>query len=70
MRLLLAYVLDPETSCGKVVSVETVVTDEPRNAQEGTWVLGGGIETPCKYDGYAEKTLKCEIRKMLRKAWT
>lgn len=38
----------------KIVSV---VADEPRNAPERTWVLGGGIETPCKYDAYAGKTL-------------
>ena len=52
-------------SCGYIVSVEAVAIDEPRNAPESTWVLGGGIGTPCKYNVYAEKTLKRKIRKIL-----
>ena len=45
---LLAYALAPEISGGNVVSIEAIVTGEPRSAPEGTWVIGGGIETQCK----------------------
>ena len=31
-------------------------------------MIGGGIETPCKYLIYADKKLKSKIRTMLRKA--
>ena len=50
---LLAHALAPEISGGNI---------------EGTWVIGGGIETPCKYLVYADKKLKSKIRTMLRKA--
>ena len=36
----------------KKSSINAVPTGEPRNAPEGTWVLGGGIEIPCKYHIY------------------
>ena len=65
---LLVHALAPEISGGNIVSIETVVTGDPRSAPEGTWVIGGGIETPCKNLIYADKKLKSEIRTMLRKA--
>ena len=65
---LLAHALAPEISGGNIVSIEAIVTGEPRSAPEGTWVIGGGIETPCKYLIYADKKLKSKIRTMLRKA--
>ena len=60
---LMAHALAPEI----IVSIETIVTGEPRSAPEGSWVIGGGIETPCKYLVYADKKLKSKIRTMLRK---
>ena len=45
---LLAHALAPEISGGNIVSIEAIVTGEPRSAPEDTWVIGGGIETPCK----------------------
>ena len=65
---LLAHALAPEISGGNIVSIEAIVTGEPRSAPEGTWVIGGGIETPCKYLIYADKKLKSKIGTMLRKA--
>ena len=47
------------------MSVEAIVTGEPRNALEGVWVLGG-IETPCKYFIYGVKKNKCKIRNKLK----
>ena len=65
---LLAHALASEISGGNIVSTEAIVTGEPRRAPEGTWVIGGGIETPCKYLIYADKKLKSKIRTKLRKA--
>ena len=65
---LMAHALAPEISGGNIISVEAIVTGEPRSAPEGRWVIGGGIETPCKYLIYADKKLKSKIRAMLRKA--
>ena len=65
---LLAQALAPEISGGNIVSIEAIATGEPRSAPEGTWVIGGGIETPCKYLIYADKKIKSKIRTMLRKA--
>ena len=58
----------PDISGGNIVSIEAIITGEPRSAPEGTWVIGAGIETPCKYLIYADKILKSKIRTMLRKA--
>ena len=65
---LLLHVLAPEISGRNIVSIEAIVTGEPRSAPKGTWVIGGGIEKPCKYLIYADKKLKSKIRTMLRKA--
>ena len=45
----------------ETVSIEAIVTGEPRSAPEGTWVIGGGVI-------YADKKLKSKVRTMLRKA--
>ena len=37
------------------------VTGDPRSAPEGKWVIGGGIEIPCKYRLYGPKNLKKEL---------
>ena len=57
---LLAHVLAPEINGGNIVSIELIVIGEPRSAPEGTWVIGGEIETPCKYLIDADKKLKLE----------
>ena len=46
---LLAHALAPKISGGNTVSIEAIVTGEPRSTPQGTWVIRGGIETPCKY---------------------
>ena len=56
------HALAPEISGGNIVSIEAIVTGEPRSVPEGTWVMGG-IETPCKCVIYADKKLKSKIRK-------
>ena len=50
--------LAPEISGRNIVSIETIVTGEPRSAPEGTWEIGGGIETPCNYLFCADKKLE------------
>ena len=62
---LLAHALAPEISGGNIVSIEAIVTGEPSSAPEGTWVMGGAIETPCKYLIYTDKKLKSKIKKCL-----
>ena len=65
---LLAHALVPEISGGNIVSIEGIVTSEPRSAPEGLWLIGGRIETSCKYLIYADKKLKSKLGAMLRKA--
>ena len=36
--VLLVHALAPEISGGNIVSIEAIVTGEPRSAPEGTWV--------------------------------
>ena len=67
---ILAQVPVSEIRSGNKVSVEAIVTGEPRNALEGVWVLGGGVETPCKYFIYGVKKNKCKIRNKLKNVMT
>ena len=48
--------------------VQAKVTGKSRSAPEGTWVLGGGIETPYQYTIIGPKIYKKNCRKELRKA--
>ena len=41
-----------------MLSVEAEVTGHPRDATEGKWTLGGGIEVPCIYRFYGPKKPK------------
>ena len=65
---LLAHALAPEISGGNIVSIEATVTGQPRSAPEGPCVIGGGIETSCKYLIYADKKLKSKSGTTLKKA--
>ena len=49
----------------KIYEIKDIITGEKRRAPEGTWVLGGGIELPCKYYLYGPKVHKCIVRKSL-----
>ena len=42
---------------------EAGVTGSPRDAPEGKWVLGGGIEIPCTYKVYGRIDQKSYLRK-------
>ena len=42
------------------------VTGYPRPAPEGKWVIGGGMEIPCKYRLYGPKSVKKEVRATLK----
>ena len=65
---LLAHALVPEISGGNIVSIEAIVTSKPRSAPEDMWIIGGRIETSCKYLIYADKKLKSKLGTMLTKA--
>ena len=41
--------LAPLLRNGMIAEVKTEVTGEPRDAPEGKWTLGSGIEIPCRY---------------------
>ena len=56
---ILAHAVAPEISGGNIVSIQAIVTGEPRSAP-------GSIEAPCKYLIYVDKKLKSKIRIMLR----
>ena len=45
--------------------MDSEVTGDPRPAPEGKWVIGGGIEIPCKYKLYGLKIVKKEVRAAL-----
>ena len=34
---------------GTIISMEADIIGKSRSAPEGTWVLGGGIEIPCRF---------------------
>ena len=64
---LLAKVLAPEFA-QTIQSMEGEVTEPPRDAPEGKWVLGGGIEIPCTYKIYGMKEKRKKLRKKIRDA--
>lgn len=48
-----------------MLSVEAKVTGDPRDAAEGKWMLGGGIEVPCIYRFYGPKKSQAEFRGLI-----
>ena len=50
-----------------VLSVEAEVTGHPRDAAEGKWTLGGGVEVPCIDRFYGPKKSKAAFRNKLSK---
>ena len=50
-----------------VLSIETEVNGDPRDAAEEKWTLGGGIEVPCIYRFHGPKKSKAEFRNKLGK---
>ena len=53
----LAQVLAPMMQSREIVSIDAVITGEPRNAPEGTWVPGGETQIPwiCQIYGCKNK---------------
>ena len=65
----------PETLAKKIFNfmksqqieiMDSEVTGDSRPAPEGKWVIGGGIEMPCKYRLYGSKSVKKEVRATLK----
>ena len=46
--------------------MDSEVTGDPRPAPEGKWVIGGGMEIPCKYRLHGPKSVKKEVRTALK----
>ena len=51
---------------GTLISVEADVIGKSISAPEGTWVLGSGIEIPCRFYLHALKKDKRQIRQKLK----
>ena len=64
----LSKVLAPDLEKGIIIAMEAEVTGLPRDAPEGKWTLGGGIEIPCTYTLYGLKKNKQELRKKIKQA--
>ena len=58
LRDRLSKVVAPALKKEIVLSAETEVIGHPRDAAEGKWTLGGGIEVPCIYRIYGSKNSK------------
>ena len=63
----LAFKLFTSMKEGKVYRVNATIPDEKRKAPEGTWVLSGGIEIPCKYFLHGLAVHETFIRNELRR---
>ena len=62
----LAKILYPLMKSCKVYEIACTITGQSKKAPEGTWVLGGGIELPCRYFLYGPKIRKREVRKCIK----
>ena len=52
---------------GNIVDIECVITGEPRSAEEGTFVQGGGLEIPCTYRLFGLREKKVHVRSVIKK---
>ena len=62
----LAKILYPLMKSWKVYEIMCTITGQSKKALEGTWVLGGGIELPCRYFLYGPKIRKREVSKCIK----
>ena len=66
MPELLGEIIAPLIDSSKITTVIAIITDQHRQAPEGTWVTGGGIEIPCLFKIFTSKEHKKMIRKLLK----
>ena len=52
---------------GNIVDIECVITGEPRSAEEGTFVQGGGLEIPCTYRLFGLREKKVHVHSVIKK---
>ena len=52
---------------GNIVDIECVITGEPRSAEEGTFVQGGGLEIPCTYRLFGLREKKVHVCSVIKK---
>ena len=50
----------------KVYEITCIITGQSKKAPEGTWVLGGGIELPCRYFLYGPKISQKVYKRQIR----
>ena len=61
----LAKILALEIAKETILSLKAEVTESPRDATEGKWVLSGKIEIPCTYKVYGRIDQKSYLRKKI-----
>ena len=64
----LAAILFPLVKQWKIYEINVEITGKSRRAPEGTWVLGGGIELPCKYTILGPKIHRKYTREKMKNA--
>ena len=62
----LAKILYSLMKSRKIYEITCIITGQSKKVPEGTWVLGGGIELPCRYFLYGPKIRKREVRKCIK----
>ena len=62
----LSKILYPLMKSWKVYEITCTITGPSKKAPEGTWVLGGRIQVPCRYFLYGPKIRKREVRKCIK----
>ena len=62
----LAKILYQLMKSWKVYEITCTIPGQSKKAPEVTWVLGGGIELPCRYFLYGPKIRKREVRKSIK----
>ena len=50
----------------ELLEITCTITGQSKKAPQGTWVLGGRIELPCRYFLYGPKIRKREVRKCIK----
>ena len=61
----LVKILALEIAKETILSLKAGVTESPRDATEGKWVLSGKIEIPCTYKVYGRIDQKSYLRKKI-----
>ena len=62
----LSELLAPLVDCIEGIAITGTITDGFREASEGRWVPGGGLELPCKYVVHGRKEHRATVAEVLQ----